>query len=241
MPRLAPAVLAVTAALSGGTALAASDVGIPVGPVGDVPTETLPAGPEEAAVAPDAASTALPRDDLLYAYGELMVLDRNGEPVFDPKTHRPKVSGFCQLWKDDWAGGTFTFDIAFGRDWWTRVRMAVNPETRETRILRVWGPNVLATAGGGWKPAGPPDEIAYDGAAVEIVMPMKRAPEPGWPCTKAVWDAQLKAEKWTVVTLPGGGGDRPVWGGMIGRFVSVCDASGCHTEYRSACRGQFVC
>src|SRR4051812_41815302 len=102
MPCLAPAVLAVTAALSGGTALAASDVGIPVGPVGDVPTETLPAGPEEAAVAPD-ASTALPRDDLLYAYGELMVLDRNGEPVFDPATHRPKVSGFCQLWKYDWA------------------------------------------------------------------------------------------------------------------------------------------
>ena len=61
MPRLAPAVLAVTAALSGGTALAASDVGIPVGPVGDVPTETLPAGPEEAAVAPDAASTWPPR------------------------------------------------------------------------------------------------------------------------------------------------------------------------------------
>jgi hypothetical protein len=57
-------------------------------------------------------------------------------------------------------------------------------------------------------------------------------------------DAQLKAEKWTIVTLPGNGGDggnRPVWGGLIGRFVSVCDSSGCHTEYRSACRGQFVC
>src|SRR5690242_3626325 len=115
MTRVAPAVLPIAAVvLCAAAALAASDVGIPAGPVGDMPTEMLPAGPEEAAVSPDAASTALPRDDLLYAYGELMVLDRNGEPVFDPTTHRPKVSSFCQLWKDDWAGGTFIFDIAFG-------------------------------------------------------------------------------------------------------------------------------
>src|SRR5918911_3487267 len=102
MTRLAPTIVVlVAAALRAGAALAVSGVGIPSGPVEGVPTETLPAGPEEATVAPPGGGgdTALPRADLLYAYGELMVLDRNGEPVIDPETHRPKTSGFCQLWK----------------------------------------------------------------------------------------------------------------------------------------------
>jgi hypothetical protein len=215
MTRLAPVVLILTAAFRAGAALAASDVGIPTGPVGDVPTETLPAGPEEAIVAPPGGGgdTALPRADLLYAYGELMVLDRNGEPVIDPKTHRPKTSGFCQLWKTDWLDGKFTFDVTGGRDWWTRVTMAVDKAGREIRILRVWGPNVLAVPGGGWKPAGPPDEIAYEGPNVEIVMPMRDAPEPGWPCPRSVWEAQLKAERWVVVETPGGGSGGAAGGG----------------------------
>jgi hypothetical protein len=213
MARLGRIALALVAAAAcdAGTALAASAVGIPAGPVEGVPTETLPAPPKETGAGAD---TALPQPGLLYAYGALLVEDRNGEPILDPQTRRPKLSGFCQLWGQDWVGGTFTFDIAAGRDWWSRVTMAVDPQARQVRIVRVWGPDVLALPGGGWKPAGP-DEIAYDGPIVDLTMPLLDAPEPGWPCPKATWEAQLKAVRWIVVEQPGGGSGGPATGGGL--------------------------
>lgn len=141
----------------------------------------------------------------LFAYGDLPVLDRYGKPVIDRKSGKPKRSGFCQLWKPSWPGGTKTLNIIAGRDWWTRYTMRIDVPGREINIVRVWGPNVEALPDGGWRPAGPPTEIRWDLARDPLVMKMYDAPRPEWPCVDETWDAQLRAERKTIVRVPRGG------------------------------------
>jgi len=142
-----------------------------------------------------AAASAEAAGPYRYAWIPVDAFDRNGNPVKDEKGEVIH-DGFCVLWKTNWLTEN---DAAVSDDvlWWTGVTYVVDPRRHTVTVLRVKGPNAVATDKGpkffGREP------IEY---GVRVTVPLLDEPRDDWPCTKDTWATILAgAKEWTTQTI----------------------------------------
>jgi hypothetical protein len=130
--------------------------------------------------------SAVAQDRALFAYVSLPAFDRDSRPVMRTDGERLN-DGFCLYWQPGWLRNYDHLPRLGDKNWWSSISYTIDPIARQITVYRLWGPDAVATPGGGWRIVGASDVAFQAKGGKGIVVPMYEQPQADWPCTEETW------------------------------------------------------
>lgn len=190
------------------------DIGIPSGPT-EVPSETLPlnqalrnleAAEQEQVRQKQVEYIRSQKGSAYFAYVPMGAIDRYGQPVADPQTHRQIADGFCIIWRPHWVLDN-PDQARTAYTWFTSLSYRVDPRTGTLDVYQVGVPDGISTPSGFQRSPG----VAI--VRTSEVARLYDQPDPAWPCATETWVTVLRADE---RQYGGGGGGGVAGGGFPG-------------------------